>query len=320
MHDQHVELEANQGDKEAQYLLAKSIKDRAYEGEEANYESNMIIAFEWFQKSAMQNYAPAQCEAGEMLLEGLGVKENEKSGLNWLRKSAEQGHAFAQVKLGAKLLDTGDTEKAHYWFNKAVEQNIPDVQRDCAEKLVDEDPEQAVLWYQLAAESEDAGAQFKLAQLYEDGNGVPKNEEEAFNWYLRAETQSHSDFPDDASFEVGRCYASGQGVEKNSKEALKRLLKIADPRVTKDSWNMPRAQFWVATVFSDPEHTSHDLVEAYAWINLAAAYGTTVQEHYIQFREKLGAQLTKEQKSKAQQRSKELFISRQKIDVRLGRS
>ena len=203
-----------------------------------------------------------------------------------------------------------------------------EAQRELAELIFDEDLEEATSLFQLAAEAGDAQAQFKLAGLYEQGNSVPKNDEEAFRWYSKAESQDYSNFPDNARYEVGRCYATGQGVEKNSDEALKRLLPIADPRVTEDSWRMSRAQIWVVTVFADPEHAKHDLVEAYAWVSLAATYAPTGQEFFgimsresaAEFRDTLGARLSKEQLKQAQQRSKELFIPQQKIDARLGRS
>jgi hypothetical protein len=91
---------------------------------------------------------------------------------------------------------------------------------------------------------------------------------------------------------------------------------------------MSRAQIWVVTVYADPEHTRYDLIEAYAWLNLAASYAPTGQEVYgimsresaAEFREALGVRLTKEQLKQAQLRSKELFVPRQKIDARLGRS
>ena len=313
-----LESAALKGDKEAQYLLAEAISDEAYEKEQPDFEIKLKLAFEWFQKSAMQNHPGAQCEAGKMLLAGNGVEENEKDGLELLQKSAEHGYAPAQIKLGSKLQESGDLEKARYWYDKAIELGVPSIQRECAELLFDEDLEQASSLYQSAAEAGDAQAQFKLAELYQEGNGFPKNEEEAFHWYTEAEKQCYRNFPDDASYEVGRCYASGSGVGKNPDEALTRLLSIADPRLTNDSWTMPRAQFWVANVFADAVHDRHDLVESYAWFNLAATYASEGQELYAKFRETIGERLTKEQQGQAQRRSKELFVPRKKIEKRLG--
>ncbi|MDE0092098.1 MAG: tetratricopeptide repeat protein, partial [Oligoflexia bacterium] len=48
---------------------------------------NNSKAFEWFYKSAVQNYMPAQLEVGYMYSHGLGVEENQKSAIKWLKKA-----------------------------------------------------------------------------------------------------------------------------------------------------------------------------------------------------------------------------------------
>ena len=42
---------------------------------------------------------------------------------------------------------------------------------------------QAVTWYRKAADQGDATAQFNLAILYDNGEGVPKDYAEAYSWY-----------------------------------------------------------------------------------------------------------------------------------------
>lgn len=269
---------------------------------------------------------------------GFEIRESKKQALLWYRKSAEQGFALSQFRLASMYqsmyLDEAveEMDEAIHWYREAAKQGIVAAQRELAKAIKSEDPEDAAYWYHLAAEAGDAEAQFKLAELYEEGNGVPKNDEEAFHWYLSAEKleedeEAYLGMMNSARYEVGRCYVVGQGVDKNSGEALKRLLPIADPRVTENSWRMSRAQIMVATVFLDPEHARRDLIEAYAWFNLAAAYAPTGREFYgimsresaSELRDNLSAQLSNEQLKQAQLRSKELFVSQQKIDKRLER-
>ena len=288
-------------------------------------------------EKAVAGDAEAQYSFACILYEGEGVKKNKKEAAQWYLKAAKQGHILAQETIGWAYHDgwgvSENQEKAIHWYREAANQGSIVAQRELAELVSDEDPEEAASLYQLAAEAGDAQAQFKLAEFYERGKGVPKNDVEAFRWYLSAEQQEEADdaflgLGANVSYEVGRCYATGQGVEKNSDEALKRLLPIADPKITENPWAMSRAQIWVVTVYADPEHTKQDLVEAYAWLNLAAAYAPTGQDFFgimsresaAEFRETLSARLTKEQLQHAQLRSKELFVSRQKIDARLGRS
>jgi TPR repeat protein len=43
--------------------------------------------------------------------------------------------------------------------------------------------------YRKAAEQGNARAQFNLALMYEDGNGIPKDYNEAIKWYRKAADQ-----------------------------------------------------------------------------------------------------------------------------------
>ena len=49
----------------------------------------------------------------------------------------------------------------------------------------------AVNWYRLAADR-DATAQFNLGDMYEFGQGVPQDYEEAVNWYRLAADQGNA--------------------------------------------------------------------------------------------------------------------------------
>lgn len=70
------------------------------------------------------------------------------------------------------------------------------------------------LWYPLAA----AGnweAQLFLALMYERGEGVERDPEQAFGWYLRAAEQGVAA----AQYEVGLRYELGRGVPADPAEA-----------------------------------------------------------------------------------------------------
>ncbi|MHA7944015.1 tetratricopeptide repeat protein [Formosa sp. 3Alg 14/1] len=51
-------------------------------------------------------------------------------------------------------------------------------------------------------------AQFNIGLMYEQGLGVAKNQEEAFNWYTKSATQKNSA----AQFNLGVCYENGYGT------------------------------------------------------------------------------------------------------------
>ena len=81
----------------------------------------------------------------------------------------------------------------------------------------------ALLAFQSAAASEfdemkalaDKGlawAQFNLALMYANGEGVPENDAEAFKWYRKAADQGDAD----AQVNLGLMYANGEGVPENN--------------------------------------------------------------------------------------------------------
>src|SRR5256885_2330217 len=56
-------------------------------------------AFEWYELSAKQNNAYAQCRLGYMYQNGLSVKKDEKKAVEWYERSAKQNNATAQDNL-----------------------------------------------------------------------------------------------------------------------------------------------------------------------------------------------------------------------------
>ncbi|KAG0270677.1 hypothetical protein DFQ27_000027 [Actinomortierella ambigua] len=70
-------------------------------------------------------------------------------------------------------------------------------------------------------------AQVSLAEIYETGgDGVPKNNDMAFDWYLRAAEQGHLD----AMGRVGDMYAEGRGTRQNDNEAVRWRKKVTEQR------------------------------------------------------------------------------------------
>ena len=57
-----------------------------------------------------------------------------------------------------------------------------------------------------------AAAQYNLALMYDNGEGVPENDAEAVKWYRKAADQGHSG----AQYNLGLMYADGRGVPENS--------------------------------------------------------------------------------------------------------
>lgn len=113
--------------------------------------------------------------------------------MKWYKKAAEQGHVTAQFYLGLIY------------------------ERGIGADRLERKPEEAEKWIRKAAEQ---GVGFAKCWMgyYCMGNGVtiPKNEEEAVQWYL----QAAADGSKEACFRLGLLYEHGIGVEADSKKAL----------------------------------------------------------------------------------------------------
>ena len=81
----------------------------------------------------------------------------------------------------------------------------------------------AVQWYQRAAKQGHAGAQNSLGTLYENGRGTLKDYATAAIWYRRAAEQNHAE----AMNNLGRVYLEGKGVARDEKEALRLFTEAA---------------------------------------------------------------------------------------------
>ena len=96
---------------------------------------------------------------------------------------------------------------------------------------VAKDETEAVKWYRKAAEQGNADAQYSLGLMYKIGRGVVENEGEAQVWYRKALNQ-YREVAEQGNAEVqtrvGKCYYYGNGVAKDYVEAVKWYRKAAE--------------------------------------------------------------------------------------------
>ena len=78
-----------------------------------------------------------------------------------------------------------------------------------------------------AAEAGDAEAQFKLGAMYRHGEGVEQDYEEAIVWFRKAAAQLHAK----AQFNLGYLHAMGQGVEQDYQAAVAWYRKFCGGRL-----------------------------------------------------------------------------------------
>ena len=152
-------------------------------------------AIEWFLKAARQDEAGAQCILGLMYEEGKGTRQDAAEAVMWYRRAARQGDEEALNNLTA-MCNRG---------NSIAQFNLGLMYEEGEGVLQDE--AEAAKWYRRAAEQEHedalnrlmemcergiAVAQFNLGGMYQDGEGVPQDDEEAAKWYRKAAEQGHA--------------------------------------------------------------------------------------------------------------------------------
>lgn len=149
---------AEQGVPAAQYTLGQMYRRGR------GFILSLPEALPWLQQAAEANYLPAQIALGEMYEAGEGVTQDLDLAAQWFQKAADSGSAQGQLHLGVHYIRVNPG-------------------RDFAK---------AATWLKLAAQQNEAEAQYFLARLFLDGNGVEQDRAEAMVWFYRAGIQGHA--------------------------------------------------------------------------------------------------------------------------------
>lgn len=153
---------ANAGDTAAQVQLGTAYKKGGY-GLTQNYR----LAMKWYVQAAEtkdENNAIAQSNIASLYEHGQGVIQDMSKALTWYLKAAKQGRVLAQLKAGECTINIdgkADYAKALPWFLKAAEQG-------------------------------NSEAQYKVAMLYNNGQGVERDMSKAMYWYDQAAKKEHT--------------------------------------------------------------------------------------------------------------------------------
>lgn len=162
---------------------------------------------------------------------GWGAKRDPKVGMEWFRKSAEAGHG-AGMAFYAQCLQTQkrDLVGCNAWGHNALLSKdllgsahcygngygVPydPIQSDKIKNALvrvaaregneiaqhwradayylEKNYTKALVWYHKAGEQGYVESQFRLARMYECGDGVPQNTDAARIWYKKAATQGYT--------------------------------------------------------------------------------------------------------------------------------
>lgn len=134
-------------------------------------------------------------------------------------------------------------------------------------------------------------AQNKLGRMYLFGRGVPKDPEQAAEWFRKSANRGYPR----SEYDLGLLYTQGEGVPKNSEEAVKWFRRAANKGYS-------RAQYKLGELYTEGVGVPKDDVEAYKWYNLAAAQG---DDEAARARQRLARGMTRDQIGRAQKLSVE---------------
>ncbi|MGO8881815.1 MAG: tetratricopeptide repeat protein, partial [Desulfomonilaceae bacterium] len=128
------------------------------------------------------------------------------------------GIAAAQNYVGKMYADVGQSLHS---LMKAADQGDADAQFSLGWKYyngqgVPKDQKKAAQWYRRAAQKGHSGAQCNLGVMYDNGTGVAKDETEAVKWFKKAADQGYAD----AQNNLGAMYQNGRGLDKDAAEAM----------------------------------------------------------------------------------------------------
>jgi TPR repeat protein len=143
------------------------------------------------------------------------------------------------------------------------------------------------------ADQGDAQAQFNLALMYYEGEGVPQDYAEAIKWFRKGAEQGLAA----AQYNLALMYYEGEGVPQDYAEAIKWFRKAAEQ-------GLAAAQFTLALMYATGQGVPQDYVESYVWNSLAAASGF---EDAIHNRDIVAKQLSPADLGAAKKRAAKLF-------------
>ena len=133
---------ADNGDVRAQAMLA------GLYGDGLGVARDLVSAFEWCQKAAMQGDSTAQTNLARMYTFGDGVEQNYTQAKSLLELAASKGNPVAEYQLGRMYLEGIGVER---------------------------DAQTGLVWLIRATDLGYVDAQFKVAEIYYEGTGVTKD-------------------------------------------------------------------------------------------------------------------------------------------------
>lgn len=197
---------------------------------------NEVEALRLYKKAADANNQYGQQQLGYAFQTGtLGLKSDGEQAKYWYMKAIENGSTYALVNLAGMYhigkLISQDESAALKLYIKAAEKEDKEAQGWLGYAYregrfgLNLDAEKAKSWYLKSIDNGNTHSMLALGWMYENGNGVQKDEIKAVEFYRRAAEANNSG----AIYALALLYWSGQaGLPVDKTEANRLFRKAAD--------------------------------------------------------------------------------------------
>lgn len=198
-------------------------------------EQNGVLSVQFYKFAAELGYTKAQYKLGVCYLLGYGVDIDYNLALCWFNKAASQGDLEALYNIG-NIYKSTNNNKADSIYSDVVRRArcILNIQGDNSEAMsilglclligngLPKDENQAFIYLKKAAEKGNSNAQVYLGYCYHFGKGVAIDNVEAIRWCVQSSNQGN---PTGKTI-LGLCYLTADGVAEDKILGLS-LLKNA---------------------------------------------------------------------------------------------
>lgn len=167
---------------------------------------------------------------------------------------------------------------------------------------VPQDTQQAIRWYRQSAENGFVEAQYALGVIYFKNELVPFDYAESIRWYRMAAAQGHAR----SQLNLGVAYLRGEAVPQSYDEALK-WYRLAAAQQESD------AQYGLGLLYFGGDGVAQDLPAAHMWLALSAASAADEPRKQYKRQKMLNfvtSRMTPEQIADARQRQARCVASR----------
>jgi TPR repeat protein len=252
----------------------------------------------WLEKAVRQGNPRAECDLGVMLTEGLGTTQDRANGLRHLQAAARLGDGYAEDYLG-QLAENGWTgepspSEAYMHYLTASEMGSAwgayNIGRMHERGIgVYQNSSEALRWYMKVAsmrgrDSLDqwsdlrseavatTGANFRIGDMYAEGNGVPKDTIEAKKWYERGIDMASAGARAGwftADVYLANAYLQAKGVPLDYGEAMHWMKDSAEH-------GNRQAQVSLGSMYRDGQGSPQNYGEAMYWYRRAVDQGSAL--------------------------------------------